>query len=272
MSSCTYCYNSMKLLSPLFTFTLLSLTFMTDAVFVQLEYPTPAGVDRATYTVRAEHCNNLQPGHCCRTRIPAVSPDFRVAIFKDLGALDIAAVWQGDPVPNGCSGRVASSKNGPGTWRFNGAVGPGTDGVIVAGASYVRLSQSISAERATRPMREAQGILAMITGGEGWISEIAPPSLQREALRMASVLRRMLLTGGSLDPIGPSGSRPRKRSEYKRRVVLRNEQGVAFLQPPPRIQWPDLIIVNGTNYTEESVGSPVYKSTDGGVLRFADHL
>ena len=84
----------MKLFSPLFTFTLLSLTLMTDAVFVQLEYPTPAGVDPATYTVRAEFCTNLQPGHWCRTRIPAAeSPDFRFATFEDLGALDIAAVW-----------------------------------------------------------------------------------------------------------------------------------------------------------------------------------
>ncbi|KAL8788417.1 MAG: hypothetical protein Q9195_007296 [Heterodermia aff. obscurata] len=262
----------MKLPSCLLTFTILNVTLITDAVFVELTYPTPAGVDPATYTRLAEFCSNLQPGYCCRSRQGSTTapPNYRVAVFEDLGPLDIAAVWQGDPVPRGCSGRVASSRNGPGIWRFPGAAGAGTEGVVVAGASYVRLPQSISAERASRPMLEAQGILAMVTGGEGWVSERASLRLQQQALRTASMLRNMLLVGGSLDAAGPSGFHPRKRSEYKQRVVVRKEQGVAFVQPPPRTQWPDLIIVNGTNYTEQSVGSPVYESRDGGVLRFTE--
>ena len=82
----------------------------------------------------------------------------------------------------------------------------------------------------------------------------------------------MLLGGGNFDAAGPSGFSFRKRSEYKRKLVLRKDQGVAFVQPSPRIQWPDLIIVNGTDYTEQSAGSLIYKNTKGTILRFKDNL
>ena len=42
-----------------------------------------------------------------------------------------------------------------------------------------------------------------------------------------------------------------------------------FAQPPPGSVWPDLVVVNGTSYTEESAGSPIYRSEDGKVLDFS---
>ena len=248
--------------------TALNLTLTTCAIDVGLHYPTPAGVDPATYTHSLQFCHNLQAGHCCQNRHYggrsfARFVNYRVAIFHGLEALDIAAVWQANGDRGGCSGRVASSKNGPGTWRFPEA---GNAGVVLTGASYVRIPQSISAERAGTPMREVQGILALITGGTGWVSESASPNLRQQALSTASFLRSVLLGEGTLNTAGSSESELRKRSEYKRRAAFRKEPGVAFLQPPTRIQWPDLIIVNGTNYTEQSVGSPIYQSSEGAVL------
>ena len=250
------------------TFMVLRLTLLTQAVDVEITYPTPAGVNPATYTsIIGQFCNNLQPGHCCQSRQAEGAPaadfqDYRVAIFRGLEVLDIAAVWQPQGDTGGCSGRVASSNNGLGTWRFPGA---GNSAVVLTGASYFRIPQSISAERASTPMREAQGILALITGGTGWVSESESPNLREQALSMASLLRNMLLGGGT------PGSQLRKRSEFKQRVAFRKEQGVAFVQPPSRVQWPDLIIVNGTNYTVQSVGSPVYQNTEGAVLRFTNN-
>ena len=219
--------STMKLLS-LIAFTNLTFTVVTLAVDVELTYSTPTGVDPATYTSIGEFCNNLKPGHCCPSRYSF----FPVAIFHGLQALDIAAVWQAEGTTSDCSGRVADSKNGPGTKILSGAVGTG---VVLTGESYIRLPQSISADRASTPMREAQGILGLITGGEGWVSEAASPNLQQQALRMVSLLRNMLLNGGTLDAAAwPSGLRLKKRSEYKRRVAFRKEQGVAFVQPPPK--------------------------------------
>ena len=197
----------MKLLFFL-TFTIISLALTTYGVFVELRYPTPAGADQPTYTPMSEFCNKLQPGRCCQSREAEGTPaaqfrNYRVAYFHGLEALDIAAVWQAKGDTGGCFGRVAGSKNGPGTWRLPGA---GNAGVILTGASYVRIPQSITAERASTPMREAQGILGLITGGTGWVSESASPKLRQQALSMASLLRSMLLGGGGLDAAGSSGS------------------------------------------------------------------
>jgi len=59
----------------------------------------------------------------------------------------------------------------------------------------------------------------------------------------------------------------RKKSELKRRGIMSKNRGVVIAQPPPGIQWPDRITtVDGTNYTEESVGSPIYRNGDGAML------
>lgn len=104
-------------------------------------------------------------------------------------------------------------------------------------------------------MREAQGILGLITGGTGWVSQLASPGVRQQASNAALGL------GSSLGSLGL-----RKRSELTRRGIVSKDKGVVIAQPPPGIQWPDLITVDGTNCTEESVGSPIYRNQDGAIL------
>lgn len=106
------------------------------------------------------------------------------------------------------------------------------------------------------PMREAQGILGFITGGTGWVSSFASLGVRQQAANAAAGL------GSSLANLGL-----RKRSEWRRRGIVSKDKGVVIAQPPPGVQWPDRIMMgDGTNYTEESVGSPNYRNQDGAVL------
>lgn len=54
----------------------------------------------------------------------------------------------------------------------------------------------------------------------------------------------------------------------RRRGIRSQDKGVVFAQPPPVAVWPDLVMVNGTNYTSEGEGASVYRSKGGEVLDF----
>ena len=96
--------------------------------------------------------------------------------------------------------------------------------------------------------------MGLITGGGGWVAPQVGNLLLRQAAQEA-----LRLAGG-----GGGGSRRRRRG------IISPHKGVAYAQPPPQSVWPDLIVVNGTKYMEEDVGSPVYKSEDGAVLDFTN--
>jgi len=112
-------------------------------------------------------------------------------------------------------------------------------------------------------MLEAQGILGLITGGGGWVSKQASWGLLQQA---ASASLRM---GGSASGFGLRRRGELMRGEeLMRRGVISKDKGVVFTQPPPEVQWPDLIIFDGKNYTETSPGGSVYKSDDGQTIDF----
>lgn len=99
---------------------------------------------------------------------------------------------------------------------------------------------------------EAEGILGFVTGKDKWVSSKASSSV---ANRVNGLFRSMTLGGA------------RKR-RVLRRDIIGGERGQVFVQPPTKARaiWPDVIVINGTNYREEAPGSPVYKDRDGKTL------
>lgn len=240
------------------------LPLITQAVTVTLSYvpfPEPAAANQPMPTIMGQFCTNLRPGLCCQERRPGGNQGFRYASFHNLEPLDIAAAWQPQDSTSrqpqgstsGYSGTPVGTGSGPGSWKFPSR--NNREVLTITGASYIRLPTSIREDRVSMPMREAQGILGLITGGTGWVSQLASPSVRQQASNAALGL------GSSLGSLGL-----RKRSELTRRGIVSKDKGAVIAQPPPGIQWPDLITVDGTNCTEESVGSPIYRNQDGAIL------
>ncbi len=112
-------------------------------------------------------------------------------------------------------------------------------------------------------MLEAQGILGLITGGGAWMSKQASSGLLQQAAQAS------LRLGGSASGFGlRRRGELMRREELMRRGVVSKDKGVVFAQPPPGVQWPDVITFNGTDYTETSEGGSVYKSADGQTIDF----
>ena len=126
--------------------------------------------------------------------------------------------------------------------------------MILTGGSYIKLPTQLPKDPEARaPMLEAQGILGLITGGGQYVTNKAGNRLLQQAARAA-----LALHGG-----GSGGQRRRRRG------IRSKDKGVVFAQPPPGSVWPDLVVVNETTFTEESTGSPIYRSEDGKVLDFS---
>ncbi|KAL8897860.1 MAG: hypothetical protein Q9207_006989 [Kuettlingeria erythrocarpa] len=235
------------------------------AVSVSLDY---APSDTPTHRrVGPQTCRNLRPGRCCQSRpipasainpffVPPPDEDYRVAQWTNLGALDIAAVWRRDPSTisttgaegegGGCKGTPIATQVGPGAWRYPAS---GLAGVIVTGASYIRLPQGGELKDEDSPWLEAEGILGLVTGGGEWISKGAGASARS---RIASW--RALLYGGI--------------SRMGKRGVFRGEKGLVLSQPPleGNFVWVDLVMVDGVEYEAIGEGSPVYRSQAGAEL------
>jgi len=250
-------------------FLLFSINFLlslTQAVTVRISGPAPLAPPSVVAThveIVYQVCSNLRPGRCCqerpRTLVAGVPPPpfpTRVVSFEGLEVLDVAAAWQPQGHSGGCKGTPAGTSIGPGNWRFPAE---GAPEMILTGASYLKIPTKIPAGREHAPLMEAQGVLGLLTGGGGWVSSLASDRLRQQILKAASSL------GGSALQFSP-----RRRSEIKRRGIISRDKGIVFTQPPPGVQWPDLITVNGTNYREESVGSPIYRNDEGAVLDFKD--
>ncbi|KAL8916480.1 MAG: hypothetical protein Q9172_006290 [Xanthocarpia lactea] len=239
---------------------------------VLAHYPSPvqdAGAPARTVAATAfQVCHGLPPGRCCAARplddVVVDGPDagnlqpghqpYNGAFMSGLIALDIAALWR--PIAanniNGCAGVPFATRPGPGSWQFPS---PGTtdSGQLLSGASYIRLPTSIPMERAHAPMMAAQGILGLITGGGSWVASAASKNTKDQINDVVAIL---------------AGGRPWSKL-VRRRVIVKGKKGWVFAQPPPGSVWPDLIMVNGTNFTvtgEE--GSAVYRSEAGRVMDF----
>ncbi|KAL8933077.1 MAG: hypothetical protein Q9216_006535 [Gyalolechia sp. 2 TL-2023] len=200
-------------------------------------------------------CRNLRPGRCCQGRpIPhylqdpyfGYYEDYRIAQWTGLSPFDIAAVWR--PVANrgACSGVPMATTVGPGNWRYPAT---GSSDIVITGASYIKIPSGKPKE-ADAPWLEAQGILGLVTGGGRWVSGKANTGVMDQINSWAGTMRKV----------------------KRKAVVIRGEPGMVFAQPPAEVNlvWTDLIVINGTGFTQESEGSSMYRSETGEVLDFKD--
>lgn len=183
-------------------------------------------------------CSDVAPGVCCAAPNRAYL-SFPTAIFRNLDALDIAAVWDSDErspqVPtNGapdliartigaCSGRVIDSRAGPGTWTWD-TVDPDSNEyfpvTFVSGGSYIRLPEYLPPNPRLNRALSVQGILGLAWGGGKWFASPAAESL----------------LGG------------RSRS-VPRRDIRSATKGDVYARPPRTLVYPNLMRINGTEYT-----------------------
>ena len=238
----------------------------TLAVDVILVYnPSARPIEGTIMVMASQVCHDLPPGRCCAARPlshdvvvsgPYDAPNYEpynMAYISDLSALDIAALWRPIPASNihGCAGVPFATRPGPGSWEFPPWGTPGM-GQVISGASYIRLPTSIPKERARAPMMAAQGILGLITGGGSWVASGISKNTRVQIDDVMAVLEK---------------GRPWSYL-VRRRVVVKGKKGVVFAQPPQGSVWPDLIMVNGTNFTVMGEGGEVYRSEAGGMIDF----
>ena len=251
--------------NPFFPLTFCLLPLLAQAVTVTLQL-SAYHANPMMAMMNAQTCTNLPPGRCCQGRPPPAfmqglapdsppSPDYRSAQWAGLQLLDIAAVWQPRGNNAGCSGTPVATHaialpSQPDHWRYPTF---GDSDVMLSGASYIRVPQTLPKDGDAASWLEAEGILGLVTGGGKYISKkVGSPLLQQAA---AEALR---LWGGG-------GSHKFRRRDIRAGFNMGHE-GVVYAQPPGVSVWPDLITLNGTEYVEESPGSPIYKSAGGEVL------
>jgi len=219
-------YAIMFLVIPL-SLSLISLGFFTLTKQVDIK------LDHKIYDWGLlQSCRNIPPGVCCRPALGDALYTYwyqsRVVEIDHLLALDVAAVW-GAREDNGwwvlgCSGRVVETLIGPArhwTVHYND-VSPNQ---FFAGASYIRLPQALPPSEELRPFLEAEGLRGLAWGGGTWFSGRAGPSQSRQF--------------------------------HKKRGIVSENKGTAYLAAPSSWKFPDLITVNGPNYTDDSRGDLV---------------
>ena len=205
------------------------------------------------------YCENIQPGECCLTPRTLGATHVR---FRDLRSMDIAAVWSrrvvlapltwwqrllpGDLAPiqqrtiiTGCSGRVANSRRGPGEqiWEYRPDYSNHPDSELLAyGASYISVPFTMPPKEEDGNWLAAEGMLGLVYGGSQWFaSDSAKDYLYRIGLK--------------------------KRNEP--RDVRSSQIGQLYAKQPAGILLPTVVAINGSNYTQDTLGSMIYKDETG---------
>ncbi|KAL8994944.1 MAG: hypothetical protein Q9188_006920 [Gyalolechia gomerana] len=206
------------------------------------------------YPPYSQTCHNLLPGQCCS---PAFRRGSRGEVeFSNLHDLEVAVVWRNeeDPVHNprsGCDGRILESHAGPAfpggrwSWGWNYFfIGAGQ--IPAAGAAYIRIPQSVPPEitDGTSAWIGGTGIRALGFHGGSWFAQ------RDNALRKQ---RREDI---------PSGPEHWQISTSKSILM----GGTVYYTNPPKGRYPDLINVDGKNYTNDDRGDLHYQSPNGAVL------
>ncbi|KAL8734030.1 MAG: hypothetical protein Q9166_001791 [cf. Caloplaca sp. 2 TL-2023] len=126
---------------------------------------------------------------------------------------------------------------GPGHFLVHNMVMPSP----LSGVSYVQLPNEVPEDITTAEFVAVQGLLGLQTADKTWFAPGVIPST-------------LLGTGTSR-----FGSR-------SRRDVVRGLQGTAYIGPPPRSRYPDLITVNGTEYRSTNTSALNFQDSDGQFL------
>ncbi|KAL8956261.1 MAG: hypothetical protein Q9183_006360 [Haloplaca sp. 2 TL-2023] len=228
-------------------------------------------------------CHDLEPGECCTVTTPNednINANPRIwecpgaVEIRDLAANEIAAIWgqihhNSDPDPGfpgahetstttpGCSQAPILVTHGPAAARYHESWLDDGDEInyCFEGVSYIRLpaSSELPHDRMSREALTAQGILGMV-----WPQRLMLPSLFDTWISDEAIGRLVTSAGqmGRRDALG-TGSSDRRPSKLP---------GRAYIGPPPRQRFPDMIKANGTEYVSRDTSELRYVSEDGQVL------
>ncbi|KAI4119248.1 MAG: hypothetical protein LQ345_000842 [Seirophora villosa] len=203
-------------------------------------------------------CSDIRPGYCCTLpwmqslRVRSISDLVLTVRFDHLLAWDIAAVW-GVYFPaehtrdnDGCQGTVGASRAGPGTWEWDVLDQDEGRHFAAKGASYISLPRVVPPDTSSKIWLAAEGIVGLAWGDATWFKN----SQAQTAL---------------IDGAAAISSRVTPRSRLKRDIRSPLE-GTVWATQPSRPVYPNLLVVNGTAYTDDGAGDPKYRDVTGKVL------
>ena len=159
---------------------------------------------------------------------------------------DIGAVWGARTTPEGnfrtgCSGTVVDTRRGPGDWQWRG-IETGSEWRPATGAQYVSLPKRLPPDPAASRWMSMQGILEMAYGGGKWFTTPAAEKL-----------------------CPPATGRPQKGLKG-RRDIRSPLKGDLCIGPAPRWKYPELVVVNGSKYSDAGRGDLMYADANGNAL------
>ena len=241
--------------NQLFTVLLTVLRGVVAVDISAVSYRLLPGTD--TYANLVMSCRNIPPGVCCN--LSAGVPEHYLAdkiTISDLVDRDVsfAHIYEvrDDPasfesqygyhldwteIHDGCDGRPSTTLEGP--LPYWEAEFSWDRPYYFLGASWISLRFAPPATKGESNWLGVQGVRGLEWNGGQWLA--------------------------GADSLSQYRMNPGKRVLMKR-VSRPIDKGTAYFASPPAKRFPDLILVNGTNYTDDMRGDLVYKSPTGIVL------
>lgn len=189
----------------------------------------------------AATCLNIQPGECCKPpiRYPAVMTS---VLFRHMLVWDIAAVWRdqnrfelGAAYSNtGCSGPLIASRKGRGVWLWRQPPAGSANSHAAEGASYIRLPMHLPPDPSILNYLIMQGLLSLAWSSGSWF---ASPAAEK-------------VFGG-------------QKGIIVGREIRSASTGNVYARPPLVSRYPDVVEINGTQYTAENSKDCLYSDVDG---------
>ena len=233
---------------PIFALLVASPTPAVDIVMTYLRFGISHWINVAVAT-----CPAIPPGICCEALRNRPAPGSRFVedqiyhvTFSGMLAGDIGAVWGPRRTPEGnlragCSGTVLDTRRGPGDWQWRG-LEAGQEWQSATGAQYISLPERLPPDPTSSRWMSVQGILRMAYGGGNWFTTPAAERL-----------------------CGPAMRGLRKRLN-ERRDIRSPLKGDLCVGPAPSWRYPELVVVNGSDYSDAGRGDLVYTDAKGNVL------
>ncbi|KAL8733271.1 MAG: hypothetical protein Q9181_003666, partial [Wetmoreana brouardii] len=200
-------------------------------------------------------CSGIRPGYCCALpRFISIFTTWELDLsatvrFDHLRVNDIAAVFgvwypnEQNERNNACSGSIGPSGRGPGTWWWRNPDRDQRQGLAAKGGSYIILPKSLPPDLTTTKWLAVEGILGMLWEDGKWFS--------------SSAAERFLGNG-------PKASGTWVPPKSRRRRDIRSPlKATVYARPPPSLVYPNLIVVNGTDYTDGGEGNQTYRDAAG---------
>lgn len=192
------------------------------------------------------------------------------ARFTNLHATDLAVVWVPRGQVLGCYGTPKETHWGGGErvyggeWVYDlpsalpGGMDWGGDGdLMLSGANYIKMPKSLPPKASDGMWLGAEGMVGLAWGraGKNWVAGGAGP-----VSGVGDLLARLQGSGGA------GGGMKRRTRRGVQGYIRSEEKGTVLLRAPGEegARWVDVVVVNGTDFVAEGMGSAVYRSAGGG--------